>query len=222
MDANFRTTGPTPLPPKVLLAIGKQMMSHRSEQFSEIMFNVIKYLQPIFGTKTSPLIFTASGTGGLECAIVNILPPKTKALSLEIGVFGRRFSEIAKAYNIELKKLKVEDGKAIDPQDLKKFLRSNKNIGAVFITHNETSTGILNPLKELIEVIRSESDAFVLVDAVSSAGATELEMDNWGIDVIISASQKALMSPPGITILFVSNKAMKASEMNNESIINFV
>lgn len=211
LSTNLRISGPTPLPPQVLQAMGRQVISHRSQEFRECIQGIVKSLRPLFGTQATPLIFTASGTGGLEAAILNTLEPNSTVLAVNAGYFGKRFAEIAYAFGAKLVEWKLPWGKAADPDDLRRMMRLAPRLDAVLITHNESSTGVLSPLSDLATIIRQESDALILVDGVSSVGAIPLEMDAWGIDVIVTASQKALMSPPGLTIIAASSRALAAA-----------
>lgn len=204
---NLRWTGPTPLPPEGLAATSRQMMSHRSDAFRQIVRRVVDGLCPLFGAEQSPLLFTSSGTGGMEAAIVNTLEPGARALAINGGVFGERFGSIARAYGIDVVEHKVPWGRAPDADDLQRLLRRHHPIDAVLLTHNETSTGVLARLGDLAKCVREHSDALVLVDGISSVGATPIEMDASGIDVVVTASQKALMASPGLAILSVSARA---------------
>lgn len=207
---NLRVTGPTPLPPRVLEAVAVQMISHRSEGFRACLFGVVAGLRPLFGTQVV-LPFTASGTGGLEAALVNTVAPGARVFAVETGHFGRRFAEIAERFGAVVRRWCVPCGRAAEAADLRFRLRRSGSLDAVLLTHNETSTGVLSPLPELAAAIRAETDALLLVDGVSSVGAVPLAMDDWGIDVVVTATQKALMSPPGLAIIGTSHRALAAS-----------
>jgi aspartate aminotransferase-like enzyme len=189
------------------------MVSHRSEEFRVRVANVTAGLRPLFGTDVI-LPFTASGTGGLEAALVNTLGPGKRVLAVQIGYFGDRFAEIARGLDCPILPWSVPWGQAADPEELRRRLRAAAPLDAVLITHNETSTGVLNPLPALAAVVRAESEALILVDGVSSVGAVPVEMDEWGLDVVVTASQKALMSPPGLALVGVGARALAAAREN--------
>jgi aspartate aminotransferase-like enzyme len=205
--------GPTPVPDRVLAAIAKHPIGHRSPDFSDILMESIAGLKWLGGTENEPLILASSGTGGMDGAIANTVNRGEKVLSLVCGVFGERFAKIAEAYGADVTRIKSEFGKPIDPQDVRDALAkdSNKEIKAVTITHNETSTGVINDLQTIAGIVK-EHGALILVDAVTSFGATPVPIDEWNLDVVVTGSQKALMLPPGLGFAFVSEKAWKASE----------
>ncbi len=200
--------GPTPVPERVLLEIAKHPMGHRSSEFSKILESVYSDLKYVFQTKNDVLVYTASGTGAMDAALSNLINPNDKVLSLVIGNFGQRWAKIAKALGADVETIEVEPGNAIDPAVLKERLAqdTNKEIKIVTLTHNETSTGVTNNVKELVALIK-EHGAISVVDGVTSIGAIECKMDEWGIDVLVSGSQKGFMLPPGLAFLAASEKA---------------
>ncbi|NQT29047.1 MAG: alanine--glyoxylate aminotransferase family protein [Candidatus Saganbacteria bacterium] len=207
--------GPTPIPTRILAAMNREMIGHRGPGFSKILGEVIDGLKWAYQTKNDIMVFPCSGTGGLETAVVNTLSAKDKALFVNIGNFGDRWVKIAKAYGVDVIDLKVERGKAADPSVLEAELAKDhdKKIKAVFMQQNETSTGVINDVKSLAEAVhKSHPDALVLVDAVSGLLAADLKSDAWGLDVVVSGSQKAFMVPPGIAAVSMSPKAWKAYE----------
>lgn len=213
-DKNFlMIPGPTPVPESVLLAMAKHPIGHRSSEFSAILEETYADLKWLFQTQNDVFIYTSSGTGAMEGALSNLVNEGDKVLSLVIGNFGARWAKIAKSLGAEVEKIEVEPGKAIDPKVLKERLDAdvNKEIKIVTLTHNETSTGVTNPLKELISIIK-EHGAVSVVDGVTSVGAIECKMDEWGIDVLVSGSQKGFMIPPGLAFLAASEKAFKMHE----------
>lgn len=214
---NLRISGPTPLPPEVREAAARQMVSHRSEPFRACIRAIVPRLLPIFGTSEPPLLFTASGTGGMEAALLNTLDPGQRVLAIRAGMFGDRFAEIARHGGLDVSDLEVPWGQAVSPDDLRKRLQRDSGFDAVLVTHNESSTGVCNPLEQVARVVREESRALLLVDAVSSAAGIPIEMDLWGADVVVTVSQKALMSPPGLAILAVSERAFQAAEKGSAS-----
>lgn len=208
MDRNMRLTGPTPLPPEVLAATGRQVIGHRRPAFRAFVTGIVEDLRPVFGTSGAVVPLTCSGTGGLEAAAVNVVGPGDRVLAVSIGTFGDRFGEIARRAGADVVECRFPSGSAADPDDVRRALRRSSGVAAVLVTHNETSTGVLNPLAEVCRVVREESGALVLADVVSSLGATPVAMDAVGVDVAIGASQKALMAPPGLALVAVGHRAM--------------
>ena len=208
--ANLRIPGPVPLPQETLDLMSTQMINHRGSEYAQMLDQMTKNLQTVLMTKSDVYFITASGTGGMETAIVNTTSPGDKILSISIGWFGERFAEISEAYGCETIKISFEYGDFADPELVKSTLLENPDIQAVLITHNESSTGVRNPLKEICEVIKSNSDALILVDAVSSAAGSIISTDAWGIDVVATASQKSWIAPPGIAMVSFSDKAWEA------------
>ncbi|MGD1118772.1 MAG: alanine--glyoxylate aminotransferase family protein [Dehalococcoidales bacterium] len=205
----LRVPGPTPCPPEVLKALAWQMVNHRGPEFHQMLTDVTEDLKKVFQTKNDVLLLTGSGTGGLEASIVNTLSPGDKVLSVSIGVFGDRFASIAKTFGADVVNLKVEWGKAADPDAVKKALKENPGVKAVLITHNETSTGVTNDLNALSKVVK-DAGKLLIVDAISSMSSINLPTDKWGCDVVISGSQKGWMVPPGMAFASVSEEAWKA------------
>jgi aspartate aminotransferase-like enzyme len=206
---NLRIPGPTPIPPEVLDVMSRQMINHRGSEYGAIQHEVLENLRHFFQTEQDVLLFTGSGTGGLEAAIVNTLSPGDRVLSVPMGVFGERFARIATAYGVDVRRLEVPWGSAAQPDTLEQALAEMHDCRAVLLTCNETSTGVMNDMAALIEVVRrlAPPPPLLLVDAVSALGAVDLPMDQLGIDVMITGSQKAWMAPPGITMLGVSSRA---------------
>jgi len=205
----LRIPGPTPVPDEVLQAMAKQMINHRGPEFVQLLNDVTAKLKQIFQTKSDLLVLTASGTGGLEAAIVNTLSPGDKVLATSIGVFGDRFTKIAQQYGAETIPLSFEWGKAADIDAIRQALRAEPKIKAVMVTQNETSTGVTNDLASISSVVK-EFDKLLLVDAISGLGAIDLPVDDWHCDVTVTGSQKAWMVPPGLTMVSVSEDAWKA------------
>lgn len=200
--------GPTPVPESVLQALAKHPIGHRSKEFSKIFMSATEKLQWLAQTKNDVFIYTASGTGAMEGAIANTINPGDKVLSLVIGVFGQRFADIAKIYGADVTVLKAEPGQTIEGDVLKEALSKNK-FKAVTLTHSETSTGTANDIKTLIPLIKAHG-ALAILDAVTSLGCMELNMDALGIDIVVSGSQKGFMLPPGLSFIYVSDSAYKA------------
>jgi aspartate aminotransferase-like enzyme len=206
---NLRIPGPTPCPPEVLQAMTKQMINHRGAEFSAMLNNVTAELKTFFQTKNDLLCLTGSGTGGMEAAIVNVLSPRDKVLSVSCGVFGDRFADIARMFGAEVTSVKVDQGYACDPAAVKQALQKDAKIKAVLLTHNETSTGVTNDLATLAKIAK-EADKLLIVDCVSSLGSIDCPVDKWNLDVAITGSQKGWMAPPGLAMVSVSETAWKA------------
>ncbi len=209
---NLRIPGPTPLPPEVVAALQRPMINHRGPVFADLQTRIVAGLRDLFETANDILILPGSGTGGLEAALVNVLSPGDRVLACVAGEFGKRFSQMATAFGAQVEDLVFPHGAGIDPARVAEKLRAAPDTHAVLITHNETSTGVLHPLQPLAQAVHENSKALVLVDAVSSLGATRIATDAWGLDVIVSGSQKSLMSPPGAVILSISAPAWRAYE----------
>lgn len=205
----LRIPGPTPCPPQSLQAMGRQMINHRGVEFAKILNSVTEKLKQAFQTKGDIFLLTGSGTGGLEAAIVNTLSPGDKVLSISNGAFGERFADIAEAYGAEVTRPNFEWGKAVDLDAVEKALKADGNIKAVLATHNETSTGMTNDIKEISTVVK-KFDKLLLVDAISSLGCINLPTDDWHCDIVVTGSQKGWMVPPGLAMVSVSEKAWQA------------
>src|SRR5919201_2262122 len=214
---NLRIPGPTFVPQAVLAASARPLINHRGPEFAALLAALTRALQDFLRTEHDVLCLTASGSGGMEAAIANTLSAGDKALVFSCGAFGERFANIAKAYGVDARRVDVPYGRAVDPELVRDELAKEKgkdSAKAVLVTHNETSTGILNPLKEIATVVR-DSGRLLLVDSVSGAGCAELEIDAWGIDVCVTASQKAWGAPPGVAMVTMSPRAWKAYEKSN-------
>ncbi|MBM3959081.1 MAG: alanine--glyoxylate aminotransferase family protein [SAR202 cluster bacterium] len=207
---NLRIPGPVPLPDDILEAVGTQMMNHRGPEYADMLARMTANLKTVFMTAGDAYFITSSGTGAMEAAIVNTLSPGDKVLSLTIGFFGDRFGDIAKAYGANVVAMQFPAGQPVDVFALKAKLKAEKDVRAVIVTHNESSTGVANPLKDIAHAVKENSGALVLVDAVSSAAAMPIAVDAWGIDVVATASQKAWIAPPGIAMITFSAGAWKA------------
>lgn len=213
--ANLRIPGPTACPPDVLDALSAQMINHRGPEFADIIARVTDGLRPFLATEQDILILTCSGSGVMEAAVVNTLSPGDRVLAVSIGAFGDRFGQIAEVYGARVDTLPFEWGRAADPAALRAALEDagHDPYRAVLITHNETSTGVTNPLAELCAAVHAEApDTLILVDAVSSAGCIPVEPDAWGIDVLVTGSQKGWQVPPGLSMAVVGPRAWDAYE----------
>ena len=208
---NLRIPGPTPVPTDILEAVGRPMVDHRGRPFAALIQRVTEHLKDFFLTKQEVMILSTSGTGSMEAAVVNTLSPGDKVLVVSIGAFGDRFAKIAETFGAQVTVLPYEWGQAADPEDVRKALAADPEIKAVLVTHNETSTGVTNPLEEIAKVVR-EADRLLLVDAISSMGAIPCDMDGWGLDVVVTGSQKGWMVPPGLAFIALSERGWQAYE----------
>ncbi|HLZ25933.1 MAG TPA: alanine--glyoxylate aminotransferase family protein [Chloroflexota bacterium] len=205
---NLRTPGPTPLPPAVRDALARDMVNHRGPEFAAILRDCQDGVQWAFQTHHDVVILTSSGTGGLESLVVNTLSPGQRLLVASMGYFGERMGKIARAFGVDVVQLDFEPGQAVDPQVVADRLTADPGIETVFITHNETSTGVLNPLREIAQAVReTRPTALVLVDGISSIGSVPVEPEAWGCDVVVAGSQKGWMIPPGLAFVSISPRA---------------
>jgi len=207
--------GPTMLPPEVLLKMAEPIIHHREPEFEKIFAEVREGLKYLFQTENEVLIFTSSGTGAMEGAVSNILSRGDKALVIRGGKFGERWGEICKAYGIEFIPIDVEWGKAVDPDRMEKALKSDPSIRAVYTQASETSTGVRHPIREMAGIVKRYENAVMVVDAITGIGVFDIPMDEWGIDVLVSGSQKALMLPPGLSFVALSDKAWRSVGRSN-------
>jgi aspartate aminotransferase-like enzyme len=213
MEQNLRVPGPTPLPASVREAQAAPMVDHRGSEFAEMLREVSSGIARLIATDGRVLLLTGSGTGALEASVVNTCSPGDRVLSVSSGAFGERYAQIAEAFGASVERLSFEWGEAADPRRLASHLAEAPPYHAVLLTHNETSTGVVNPLRELVEVVRgAPGEPLVLVDGISGLGAIPFEMDAWGVDLVTSASQKAWMGSPGIAIIAVGERAWAAGE----------
>lgn len=211
-DVNLRIPGPTSLPDAVREAGSWQMINHRGPEFAALLARVEGRIRPFFGTAKQVLFLTCSGSGGLEAAVVNTLSPGDRVLAVVIGAFGERFAKIAATYGAGVTRLDVEWGRAADPAAVAAALRAHPGYRAVLVTHNETSTGVMNPLAAIAATVHEASPGtLILVDGVSGLGGVPFEMDAWGLDVVVTASQKTWMSAPGIAMVALSDRAWEAN-----------
>ncbi len=204
------TPGPTPVPPEVLAELAKPVIHHRERDYREIYEQCLVRLREVYRTQNDVLMFTASGTGAFESAVANLTSPGDRQLVISAGNFGERWAGMAKAFGADLVHTRLEWGETPEPDDLRAALAAADDVRVVYLTHSETSTGVVCDVQALAAVAK-ETGALVVVDAVSSLGAVPLETDAWGIDVVVSGSQKALMCPPGVAFASVSSAALEAA-----------
>jgi len=205
------TPGPTPLPPEVMSALARPIIHHRTSEYSALFAEVNKGLKSLFQTAEDVFTFVSSGTGAMEASVVNLLSAGDKVIVVEGGKFGERWLELCKTFGMKAIEVHVEWGKAVEPSEIEKLLKENPDTKAVFVTLCETSTGVKTDIKA-IAAITAKTNAVIVVDAVSGLGAMELKTDEWGVDVVVSGSQKGMMLPPGLGFISLSKKAQKMLE----------
>jgi aspartate aminotransferase-like enzyme len=199
------TPGPTPVPPAVLAAMAAPVVHHRSPEFTPVFERTLSRLREVYRTDGDVLMFTSSGTGAMESAVANLVSPGDRVVVMSAGSFGERWTALTRAYGADVDALAYEWGQTPDPADLR-----GRDAKVVFLTHSETSTGVVADIRALAAVAK-ENGSLVVVDAVSSLGAVPLETDEWNLDVVVSGSQKALMTPPGVAFASVSDAAYAAT-----------
>jgi serine---pyruvate transaminase len=204
------TPGPTPVPPEVLAAAAAPPIHHRGPDFKELLARTLERLKRICRTENDVVLFTASGTGAFESAVVNLLSPGERVLAVSAGEFGERWAKLAGAYGCDVETLAYEWGETPRSEDLERRLEET-GAQVVFLVHSETSTGVVVDVQAFAAVAK-DAGAMLVVDAVSSLGAVPLETDDWGVDVVVSGSQKALMAPPGLSLAAVSPTAWERCE----------
>ena len=204
--------GPTPVPEAALLTMAYPMIHHRTPQFSAIFAEAKEDLKYLFQTNNDVLILSSSGTGAMESAVTNLFSPGDHALVVNGGKFGERWGKLCEAYGLKTTWLNVEWGKAVKPKDIEDALNKDKDIKGVFIQGNESSTTVSHPVKEIAEIVKKRDNTLFVVDGITAIGVYDIPMDKWGIDVLITGSQKALMLPPGLAFISLNDKAWKFTE----------
>ena len=205
------TPGPTPVPERISLRMAQPILHHRSPEFEQVFARCREGLAWLFQTKQDVVQLASSGTGAMEASLVNFLRRGDEAIVIDAGKFGERWGKLAKSYGVNAVTLKVEWGSAVDPGAVKAALEEHPGARAVFVQANESSTGVAHPVQKLAQITRNHP-AILVVDAISALGAFDLPFDAWGIDVMVSGSQKALGLPPGLAFLAASEKAWKLNE----------
>lgn len=207
--------GPTMLPQDIMLKMAEPIIHHREKEYKRIFQEVREGLGYLFQTNSEVLLFTSSGTGAMEGAVCNLLSPGDKALVVRGGKFGERWGEICQVYGIEVKPIDVEWGEAVDPELIAECLKEDPSIRAVFTQASETSTGVMHPIKEIAEITGTYEETVIVVDAITGIGVFDIPTDAWNLDVVVSGSQKALMLPPGLSFIALSEKAWRFVERSN-------
>ncbi|CCQ95211.1 Aminotransferase class V [[Clostridium] ultunense Esp] len=206
--------GPTAVPERVLKAMNRKSISHRSEEYCEIHRRIRDGLKKLFGTENEVLILTSSGTGAMEAAIQNCFSSGEQVVVPVIGTFSEQFAAMAEAHQLKVTRVEFDLGEAADVNKVMEYVTPETK--GVFVIHNESSTGVTNDLKAFGEALEG-SGALLITDSVSGAGGLEMRMDEWKIDIVLSGSQKALMVPAGLSFISLSDKAWKATEKSNLS-----
>jgi serine---pyruvate transaminase len=204
------TPGPTPVPPEVLAALAEPVVHHRGRDFKQTYERCLARLREVYRTAHDVMLFTSSGTGAFESAVANLTSPGDRVLVVSSGNFGERWAAMTNAYQADVVHQRLAWGETPDPADVRSALEAAGGVSVVYLVHSETSTGVVTDVQALAEVAK-EAGALVVVDAISSLGAVPLETDAWGIDVVVSGSQKALMCPPGLSFVSVSPAALDAA-----------
>jgi aspartate aminotransferase-like enzyme len=199
--------GPTPIPNEVALAMSETMIHHRTPQFNQVFEDARTGLKKLFGTQNDVLVLASSGTGAMEASVANLFSPGDKVLVINGGKFGERWLNISNAYGLNPVEMKVPWGQAVKVADVENQLHAHPDIGAVMIQASETSTTVLHPVKEIAQLTRN--GPLFLVDGVTAVGVVPVPVDDWGIDVLVTGSQKALMLPPGLGFIALSERAWK-------------
>ncbi len=204
--------GPTAVPESARLAMAQALIHHRSDDYRALMAEVQADLKWLFGTEKEVLLVTSSGTGAFEAALTNFSSPGDKVLCVGGGKFGSRWGEMARCYGMEVVDVELEWGRALRPSRLASELEKHDDVAMVTLTASETSTGVFHPVKELVEVVRDGSDALMAVDGITAVGVHPLDMDAWGIDLLVAGSQKAFAIPPGLGMIGVSRRAWQRGD----------
>ncbi len=207
----LRVPGPTPLPDRVIRAASQPLINHRGPEFSEMLGTISSHLRKMLFTSGHILLIPGSGTYGLEAAVANLMSPGDTGLFCTNGYFGERWVSIAQAYGVNVIHLDIPWGEVMTAEDISTALSRHPEVTTVFVTHNETSTGITNPLEDIAKVVADHNRIFA-VDSVSGAGALPVHVDELGIDVLVTASQKGWMAPPGLAMVAASDRALAVSK----------
>ncbi len=209
------TPGPTQIPPEVVLAEASPMIHHRTSEFSDIFANVSEDLKYIFQTKDGEVFtFASSGTGGMEACVVNSVSRGDKAIVISGGKFGERWAQICETYGVNVVRIDVENGKAVKPEDLDETIKKEEDVKAVFTTLSETSTGVVHDIEAIAKVVKGHN-LLLVVDGISGIGVQQFRMDDWGIDIAVTGSQKGFMLPPGLAFVCVAKSAWESIEKSD-------
>ncbi len=203
--------GPTPVPPRVLLAMAQPIIHHRTPQFSRVFADARKGLRQLYQTEQDVLMLAASGSGAMEAAVTNLFSPGEEVLVINGGKFGERWTKIASTYGLKVNELRVEWGKAANVEEVSRVLDQKPGIRGLLVQASETSTTALHPVEALAALTRKR-DTLLIVDGITAVGVLDVPMDRWGIDVLVTGSQKALMLPPGLAFIALSARAWQRTK----------
>ena len=207
---NLRIPGPTPCPEDIMELMSSPMINHRGPEFKDLLFSVTDRLKRVFQTDNDLYVLTASGTGALEASLVNTLSPGDEVIAAVTGSFGSRYADMAKAFGASVTRLDFEWGEDVNLATLRQALEAHPDAKAVLVTHNETSTGVVNDLEAISALVKGEFNKLLLVDAISSLGCVPLPVDRWRCDVVATASQKGFLTPPGLSFISFGPEAWEA------------
>jgi aspartate aminotransferase-like enzyme len=207
----LRIPGPTPLPEAVREATGRQMINHRGPEFARILAETVAAMKTLLQTTHDVLLISCSGSGGMEAAVVNLCSPGDEVVAAHAGVFGERFAAIAAAYGLTVHHVSAPDGQALDPARIGDAFAAHPHAKTLFVTHNESSTGVTHDLRAMAETAHHHG-ALIAADCITSTAALDVPLDDWGIDVAVSASQKAWMAPPGMAMVAVGPRAWEQAQ----------
>ncbi|WP_035587419.1 pyridoxal-phosphate-dependent aminotransferase family protein [Hippea jasoniae] len=222
MKRYLMTPGPTPIPPEVSLALAKPIIHHRTDEFKKLFDETIKLLKSVMQTKNDVVIFSSSGSGAMEAAVSNLIGESQKAITINAGKFGERWTKLVKAFGGVPVELKYEYGDYAKAEDIQKAIEKNPDIKAVYIQASETSTATAHPIDEIGLMLKEKYPEIVfVVDGITAYGAIDVKTDRWNIDIGITGSQKALMLPPGLSIISISQKAKTIIKQNSNKYFYF-
>ena len=200
------TPGPTPLLPAAVRAMSAPDMHHRTKDFIDVSVKVIKDLQYLYGSDNQVALFASSGSGAMEASVSNLFSPGEKVIICQAGKFGERWTKLAKAFGLEAIVIEEPYGSAVEPEQVEKALKENPDVKGVFVQASETSTGVAHDIESMGKIV-AKTDALFIIDAITGLGTMPLDIDGWGLDVVIGGSQKAVMIPPGLAFASGSAKA---------------
>jgi aspartate aminotransferase-like enzyme len=206
------TPGPTPVPEAIMLKMAEPIIHHRHKEFQDLFTRVARNVQYLFQTSGNVLTLTSSGTGAMEAAVCNLHSAGETAVFVNGGKFGERWGELLRSYGVNAVEISVEWGKSVSPEQVVEALAAHPKATAVYLTHSETSTGAATDIRAIAAEVRKRSEAAMVVDGITAVGAMEMRMDEWGLDAVVTGSQKGLMIPPGLAFIALSDRAWKMAE----------
>ena len=215
MKTRLFTPGPTPVPEQIMVQMAQPIIHHRTDEFKEAFADVNENLKYLFCTEQPVLTLTSSGSGGMEAAIANTLSKGDQIITVNGGKFGARWGKISQAYGLVNRQIDIEWGQAVTVDQIRTELDSSPETRAICLTHSETSTGVFTDVREIAQAIRPNFDGLIIVDGITAVGAHEMRFDDWGLDAVVTGSQKGLMIPPGLAFITLSERAWKAAETSD-------